>query len=233
MLRAFNLGSWFYSERFDGAEDAVLSVDGSRLSWIDSDSVLHLRDLRDRTEKTWAVDTGNVRSSWDSGTMALTSRNDVVVWGGGTLTIWDANGKWQKAFHGRFFGAAECGGDTLVVRDYAPGPDPVDTPNQRLRIVDVTARSEKSVVIPTPAGGGRSDSGSVACTPHAETIVLINDAVVIAVSNDGELRAFEMPRLGSAFHAPCRLERWQDPQCGTASASGRHKLRASPSEWQK
>jgi hypothetical protein len=104
VLRAFNLGSWFYSDRLDGAIDAELSTDEKQLAWI-ADSHIHVRELSGGKERTWSSDATN---------LSFSSAGGIVAWKGwsnpehGTLAIWDANGVQREAFAYDFLAATDC-----------------------------------------------------------------------------------------------------------------------------
>jgi len=189
VLRAFNSGSWLYSERFDKAHDAVLSEDGSALAWRDTDSQVHVR-RRGRHEMHWKVGSGEVALT-RLGNLALASSGDLTVWtagsGAGTLSIWNANGKKEATFNGRFLGAFPCGGDTLILADYSSSKDGGES-QPIIRVVDVVARAEQTHPGPEDRSWGRIED--ITCTPHAKRIVLCQERSVFVRRETGDYEAF-------------------------------------------
>jgi hypothetical protein len=207
VLRAFNSGSWFYSERFDGADDAVFSEDGSTFAWTDTKSNVHVR-RREGLERKWSIDTGSVGLT-SLANLSLSSSGDVIVWAArsgvgalGTLTIWNASGQKQKTFEGRFLGAYSCGGNTMIIADYADyrvqragkGQAPI------MRIIDVAARAEQAHLGPEQQGTFERIT-DVACTPHAKRIVLTSGNEIFARAEWGGYRRFSAPECYLALDA--------------------------------
>jgi hypothetical protein len=197
-LRAFNLGSWFYSKRIDGAWDAALSVDETKLAWIKGGSEIHVYDLHTDEEKFWQS---------DSTYITFTSVGGLVAWkpwsGQGTkgsVTIWNPDGTLKKEFGYEFITAVECGNDKLVVPAFVETDNFSSDPKQIvLHVVDVLSGADGSLTL---SGAGQNSGLSgwnlsirLACSRGADLVVVVQPLLSVGavIRQDGPAMTFALP----------------------------------------
>ncbi|WP_175345363.1 toll/interleukin-1 receptor domain-containing protein [Bradyrhizobium sp. ORS 375] len=191
MLRAFNLGSWFYNRRVDGATDAALSADGTHLAWIEG-ALIHIRELESGKERTWPSDATNV---------AFSSVGGVIAWKGwsnpahGKLDIWDASGSHLKTFSYDFLNAVSCGSDTVILPAFASNDASVR--EVQLQVIDAVSGVERTVPFPMQGIGRWNLSLRLSCTSGGDTIVAVQQLLSggVVFSKTGiEAMPFALPQ---------------------------------------
>jgi hypothetical protein len=189
MLRAFNSGSWMYSERLDESDDAELSEDGGRMAWVDNNSTLHVRELSSKIEKSWKISTGDFRLA-SSGNVALISGNSVATWRYrdaeelGTVTLWSGDGAALSILSGGFVRVTFCSPDILVAREL------VDK-GERVRVIDVRSNTADTVVVGASSPGEYAFS-PLACTPDGKLIASVG-IFELTIIRSGQVKKIATP----------------------------------------
>ena len=185
VLKAFNSGSWFYSQRFDGATDADLSRDGKRLAWIEGTHTLHLVDLHSMVDTRRIVSASNVR---------FLPTGNVVVWhswsGPGTMgeiTTINRTGIVLARHKFQFLAPIMCPSGQVMVPSFGK--------RRRLMVsvIDLRQNGIQSFDLPQEVQGlGLAG----ACLPNGRGVILAQTipGILVLADLDGRRDVFSIPR---------------------------------------
>jgi hypothetical protein len=194
-LRAFNLSSWFYSERLDDSHDAALSGDGRTLAWIDDNSILHHRELSTKLEKSWKISTGSF-SIAGSGNISLASGDRVATWQyrdgtrSGNVILWSADGVALKVFQGDYDRVTVCSTDIVAAREFVGTQEAVRAINFKSITADTLIASTPSFV--SDFSRFLNAFSPLACTPDGNVIASVRSSG-LTIFRGGQSQVIEAP----------------------------------------
>lgn len=205
-LRAFNSGSWIYSERLDDGYDAALSEDGSKMAWVDAGSRLHVRDLGSGNEKSWTISQSDFQIA-GTGNIAFISGNGLVTWryrdgnGPGSVTLWGGDGAMLHAFNGAFGRVTVCGPNIIAARE-------IDDSAVKIHVMDVRSKSDQ-IITADSSGMSSAIFSPLGCTPDGRLVasasdvglVIIRDGAVHEIAASGRIEDIQISDDGQRLAA--------------------------------
>jgi hypothetical protein len=185
LLKAFNSGSWFYGQRFDGAKDADLSNDGNHLAWIEGTHTLHLLDLRSMADSRRSIPGSHVR---------FLSDGDLVVWHSwkgmgtfGNITLLGPTGNIIAQHKFEFLAPIICQSGQVMVPSFSQ--------SERMAITVLDSRSKEVRSFELPAE--MHDLGLMgACLPNGRGVAVTQTipGVVVLADLDGRKDVLHIPQ---------------------------------------